>query len=256
MISVRFQRCLLPIALPLLWEVLARSGLLPAYLSMPTKVIAALIETARDGELISAILISGYRAVIGFVLGATSGIFLGLLAGLLKPVRDFFDPLVSFLYPVPKIAFLPIFLLIFGLGDASKIAVIAFSGFFPVFIASRHSILSIQKQIIWAAQNMGAPKWTLFFRVYLPASAPELFAGLRIGLAFTFVILFAAELLGSQGGLSTLVIEGEEAARFDLMLAAIMMFAVIGFVSDRILMAIRKRVLHGQMIGTMEQVLR
>ena len=116
--------------------------------------------------------------------------------------------------------------------------------------------MSVSKVLVWAAQNMGTPGRAMFFRVMIPAAAPQLFAGIRIGLAHAFVILFAAELIGSQGGLGTLISEGEEAARFDLMFAGIVIFAVLGFVSDRILMAIRHRVLRGQMIGTIEQVVR
>jgi ABC-type nitrate/sulfonate/bicarbonate transport system permease component len=110
--------------------------------------------------------------------------------------------------------------------------------------------------LIWTAQNMGAGGTTMFLRVIMPAAAPQLLAGVRIGLAHAFVILFAAELIGSQGGLGTLISEGEDAARFDLMFAGIVMFAVLGFASDRILMAIRRRVLRGQTIGTVEQIVR
>ncbi len=173
---------------------------------------------------------------------------------MLPGVRHFFDPLVSFLYSIPKIAFLPVFLLLFGLGHASKIAIIAFSGFFPVFIASRHAVLSVSPLLLWAARNMGARERTIFFRVIIPAAAPELFAGIRIGLAHAFVVLFAAELIGSKVGLGTIISYGEEWVRFDLMLAGIFCFAVLGFVSDRILLAVRSRLLKGQMIGTEEQV--
>ena len=184
------------------------------------------------------------------------GSIAGLAAGLIPGVRNFFDPLVAFLFAIPKIAFLPVFLLLFGLGHASKISIIAFSSFFPVFIASRHAVVSVNKVLLWAGENMGAPAGTMFFRVIVPASAPQLFSGIRIGLAHAFVILFAAELLGSQSGLGTLIAEGEQAARFDLMFAGIVTFAVLGFLSDRILMAIRRRVLRGQMIGTVEEAVR
>jgi ABC-type nitrate/sulfonate/bicarbonate transport system permease component len=102
---------------------------------------------------------------------------------------------------------------------------------------------------------MGAPRGTMFFRVFVPAAAPQLFSGARIALANSFVILFAAELIGSQGGLGPLISEGEDAARFDLMFAGIVTFAILGFASDRILMAIRRHMLRGQMIGTAEQSL-
>jgi NitT/TauT family transport system permease protein/sulfonate transport system permease protein len=245
-----------PVAVLAAWEGLGRFALLPRYLSAPTLILAALWEVTSDGELVQALAASLYRVSIGFVLGTGAGVVVGLGAGLVPGVRYFFGPLVSFLYSIPKIAFLPIFLLLFGLGHASKISIIAFSCFFPVFIASRHAVLSVNKLLIWAAQNMGASGPTMFFRVFMPAAAPQLFAGVRVGLAHAFVILFAAELIGSQGGLGTLISEGEDAARFDLMLAGIVTFAVLGFASDRILMVIRRRVLRGQTIGTVEQIVR
>ena len=243
-----------PVIALVLWEVFGRLDLLPRYLSAPTLIVAGLWELAVSGELGPALAASIYRVAAGFMVGTAAGIVAGLGAGLVPGVRNFFDPLVSFLFSIPKIAFLPVFLLLFGLGHASKIGIIAFSVFFPVFIASRHAVLSTNPILLWAAQNMGTPPRTIFFRVTIPAVAPQLFAGIRIGLAHAFVVLFAAELIGSKAGLANLISYGEEWVRFDLMFAGIVCFAVLGFVSDRILMAIRRRVLRGHLIGTEEQV--
>jgi NitT/TauT family transport system permease protein/sulfonate transport system permease protein len=100
---------------------------------------------------------------------------------------------------------------------------------------------------------MGTPPRTTFFRVIIPAAAPQLFAGIRIGLAHAFVVLFAAELIGSKSGIGVIISYGEEWARYDLMFAGIVCFAILGFASDRILIAVRRRVLKGHMIGTEEQ---
>ena len=254
--SASVQNWILPVATLAAWEILGRAGLLPRYLSTPSAILAALWEIALTGELFVAMAASLYRVAVGFALGTVAGIVVGLGAGILPGVRHFFDPLVSFLYSIPKIAFLPIFLLLFGLGHASKIAIIAFSCFFPVFVASRHAVLSVNQLLIWAARNMGAPSQTIFFRVVIPAAAPELFAGIRIALAHAFVVLFAAELIGSKAGLGTLISYGEEWVRFDLMFAGIVCFAVLGFFSDRMLLVLRSRLLKGQMIGTEEQVVR
>jgi ABC-type nitrate/sulfonate/bicarbonate transport system permease component len=250
------QNWIVPVAVLVAWEVFGDAGMLPRYLSAPSAILAALWELASTGELFVALAASLYRVSAGFVLGTVAGIIVGLGAGLVPGVRHFFDPLVSFLYSIPKVAFLPIFLLLFGLGHVSKIAIIAFSGFFPVFIASRHAVLSVNKLLVWAAENMGTPQRTIFFRVIIPAAAPQLFAGIRIGLAHAFVVLFAAELIGSKVGLGNLISHAEEWVRFDMMFAGIVCFAVLGFVSDRILLAIRARVLRGQTIGTEEQIVR
>ncbi len=252
--SASVQNWIVPVAVLLAWEIFGRAGLLPHYLSAPTLIVAALWELAAGGELFGAVAASLYRVALGFALGTAAGIIAGLGAGALPGVRHFFDPLVAFLYAIPKIAFLPVFLLLFGLGHASKISIVAFSVFFPVFLASRHAILSVNPILLWAARNMGTPPRTVFFRVIIPACAPQLFAGVRIGLAHAFVVLFAAEVIGSQQGLGPLISFGEQWVRFDEMFAGILCFAILGFVSDRILMAVRRRVLKGHLIGTQEQV--
>ena len=242
----------LPVVTLVAWEIFGRLGVLPEYLSAPTQIAAALWEIAVSGELAAALAASLFRVTAGFAIGTAAGVIVGLTAGLVPGVRRFFDPLVSFLFPIPKIAFLPVVLLLFGLGHASKISIIAFSVFFPVFVAARHAVLSINPLLLWAARNMGTPPRTVFFRVVVPAAAPELFAGIRIGLAHAFIVLFAAELTGSKVGLANLISTGEEWVRFDLMLAGIVCFAALGFVADRVLMMVRRRVLRGQLIGTEE----
>jgi ABC-type nitrate/sulfonate/bicarbonate transport system permease component len=254
--SASLQHWIVPALTLVAWEAFGRAGMLPRYLSEPSAIVLALWELATTGELLPALAASLYRVASGFVLGASAGIVVGLGAGLLPGVRHFFDPLISLLYAIPKIAFLPVFLLLFGLGHASKIGIIAFSCFFPMFIASRHAVLSVDKLLVWSARNMGTPPATIFLRVIIPAAAPQLFAGVRIALAHAFVVLFAAELIGSHAGLGTIITTAEEWVRFDEMFAGIVCFAVAGFVSDRILLMVRARVLRGQTIGTEEQILR
>jgi len=253
--STSIRNWIVPLGLLTAWELTGRLGLLPRYMSAPSLIFGALWESALDGELVVAAGSSLFRVAIGFALGTATGVIAGLCAGLVPAVRNFFDPLVSFLYSVPKVSFLPVFLLLFGLGDVSKIAIIAFSGFFPVFVASRHAVSSINPILVWAARNMGAPPRTVFFRVIIPAAAPELFSGVRIGVAHAFVLLFAAELIGGTAGIGTLINAGEEWGRFDLMFAGVICFAALGFLCDRILLAIRRRVLRGHLIGTQEQVM-
>jgi ABC-type nitrate/sulfonate/bicarbonate transport system permease component len=252
--TVAMQNWLLPAVAVAAWEIFGVAGMLPRYLSTPSAILAALWELARTGELVTALAASLYRVAAGFVLGTAGGMLAGLAAGMMPAVRHFFDPLVSFLYAIPKIAFLPVLLLLLGLGHASKIALIGFSCFFPVFIASRHAVLAVNKLFVWSAQNMGAPPRAIFFRVIIPGAAPQLFGGIRIALAHAFVVLFAAELIGSKAGLGTIISYGEEWVRFDLMFAGILCFAALGFLGDRLLLAVRARLLRGQMIGTEERL--
>ena len=242
----------LPVATLVLWELLGRTDHLPDFLSTPSGIAAAFAELIGDGELGDDVAISVLRAFSGFAIGAALGVLVGLAAGVSVPVRNFFDAPVSLLYPVPKIAFYPIFLLWLGLGDMSKIVVVAVSVWFPVFIASIEATRTVNLQLIWSAQSMGAGRFVVFRRVVLPAALPQLFAGLRVGLALAFVALFAAELMGANAGLGYLVTDGEQNLRFDIMFAGIVTFGVIGFLSDRVLLAVRRRLLRGQLIGTAE----
>ncbi len=251
-VSAVLPALILPVLILVAWELLARAGGVAKYLSSPSAIAAAVGELVRSGELGSALLVSVARAYAGFAIGASTGTLLGLAAGLSSTTRFMLDPLVAFLYPIPKIAFLPVFLLLLGLGHGSTIGIIAFSVFFPVFLAARYAVVGVERNFIRAARSMGAGPWRVFQRVVLPATLPQIFAGMRVGLSLAFVLLFAAEMIGSRDGLGFLVIEGQDALRFDLMLAAILGFAVAGLLSDGLLMLVRGRLLRGQMIGTEE----
>lgn len=242
-------RLAMPVALLATWEATARAGIAPTYLPAPTVIAAAVWGLMVTGELFTHISASLYRGLSGYALGATAGLLVGLSAGLSRWVRGAFEPLVALLYPIPKLAFLPVIILWLGLGHASKIAIVSLSVFFPVFIGSFYAVRSVNRTMLWAARNMGAGPVRSFFQVLLPAALPEIFSALRVGLALSFVVLFAAELLGSQSGLGFLIVLGENSVRFDLMFSGIVTVAFFGFVADRVLLAVRRRLLRGQMIG-------
>jgi ABC-type nitrate/sulfonate/bicarbonate transport system permease component len=244
---------ILPLVVLAAWQIGARFDLVPHYLSSPVAIAAEFGRQLQSPDFFANVGASLLRAYVGFVLGASVGIGLGLAAGVFVAVRNFFDPLIAFLYPIPKIAFLPIFFILFGLGHGSQIAPIFLTVFFPVFIAARYAVQSLNKIYVWAARNMGAGRLTLFLRVVVPDSLPGLFTGLRVGLAHSFVVLFAAELIGARSGLGYFILDAENAVRFDRMMVGIIAFGILGFGSDRILMAVRRRLLRGQAIGTAER---
>jgi ABC-type nitrate/sulfonate/bicarbonate transport system permease component len=243
---------ILPIAVLAVWQAGARYGIVPHYLSSPVAIVAEFGRQLQSREFFDNVSASLLRAYVGFALGAAAGIGFGLPSGVFVAVRNFFDPLIAFLYPIPKIAFLPVFFLLFGLGHGSQMAPVVLTVFFPVFVASRYAVQSLNKTYLWAARNMGAGRMTLFLRVIMPDALPGLFAGLRVGLAHSFVVLFAAELIGARSGLGYFILDAENAVRFDRMMVGIIAFGILGFVSDRLLMEVRRRLMRGQIVGTAE----
>ena len=239
----------LPLAALVAWEVAARIGDVPSYLVAPSVILATVWEMMASGELWRHTGDSVFRALAGYVIGGASGIAMGLLAGIARPVERFYDPIVSLTYPVPKIVVLPILIAWLGAGDASKIAVITAAVFYPTFINALYGAKGVNKLYVWSARNMGASPFRVFLKVILPAAMPQVLAGLRIGLALAFIVVVAAEMSNSRSGLGFLIITAEDSLRFDLMYAAILAIAVIGFMGDRLLVAARRRALAGQTLG-------
>lgn len=243
---------IVPIAVLVLWEVGARLQVLPEFFVAPSIVLTELIKMCLSGELFEHISASLVRSLGGFALGTIVGLLLGLWAGVSGVAGSFFNPLASVVYPVPKVAFLPILVIWLGLGDGSKIATIALSAFFPVFINAYSGTHSVSKVYLWAARSMGASRLRIFFFVVLPATMPHIFSGMRIGLGLSFVVLFATEIFGARSGLGYLIGVAEDSRRYDLMYVAIISIGLLGFICDRILVVARRRVLVGQLIGKEE----
>jgi ABC-type nitrate/sulfonate/bicarbonate transport system permease component len=231
------------------WELRARLGGAPSYLIAPSVILATTWEMALSGELWQHTRASLLRVLGGYAIGGACGIAMGLLAGIARPVERFYDPIVSLTYPVPKIVVLPILIAWLGAGDASKIAVITAAVFYPTFINALYGAKGVNRLYVWSARNMGAGPLTVFRKVVLPASLPQVLTGLRIGLALAFIVTVAAEMQNSRSGLGHLIMAAEDSMRFDLMYAAIVSIALIGFAGDRLLVALRRRALAGQAIG-------
>jgi ABC-type nitrate/sulfonate/bicarbonate transport system permease component len=240
---------LIPLVLIALWEFAGQRGALPRYLVSPSVIVQSWLGMAADGELFMHTAASLFRQSMGFVVGAIGGVAAGLLAGVLPPVERFYEPLISLIYPVPKIAILPLIFAWFGLGDASKIIVMSISIFFPVYIASYYGAKAVNRIHLWTAQNAGASRREIFFRVVAPSALPDIFNGLRIGLALSFVLMVTTELVVSSSGLGYMIGRAEETSRFDRMYVAILTIGVIGFCADRLLLAVRRRALVGQLLG-------
>lgn len=248
----RWVGAIVPLALVALWEVTARLGIAPDYLPAPSIILAEMGAMLATGELFVHAGLSLYRALSAFAIGALCGAAAGLAAGTLPKVERFYEPIISLTYPVPKIAALPIVFAWFGLGDLSKIVIITISVFYPVYIAAFFGAKATSRVHVWAARNMGAGRWQIFRRIVMPSALPQLFNGLRVGLALSFIVMFVSELIASRQGLGYLIAFSEEQMRFDLMYVAIVAIGILGFGADRLLLAIRRRVLKGQLLATAE----
>jgi NitT/TauT family transport system permease protein len=205
----RFYRLLSfssPLVLLLVWEIAVLTGLLDKrFFPPPTRVAVVILEMAISGELFLHVASSLRRIALGFVLGSIPGILLGLLMGWSRGIRAFFDPIVAALYSIPKISLLPLLLIIFGLGEASKVVVVAIAGFFLVLISTSHGVMRIDPVLIQAGRNCGARGLNLFARVILPASLPSIFTGLRLSLGMSLLIIVAAEFVAADQGIGYLI---------------------------------------------------
>lgn len=240
-----FSRAALLVALLAAWQ-LASLGGLPDYLLPPLEIAKDFAQALGTRELYGHIAASLGRAVPGFFMGAIVGSALGLLAGVRRGFDETVSPLVFLTYPVPKIVLLPLFMLWFGIGDLSKILIIALACFYPMYINAYYGARATPRILVWSARNMGASGGQIFRRVVLPAALPYLFAGLRVALALSFIVMFAAEMINARSGLGHLIRDSESSLRFDLMYVALVSIAILGYAGDRLLRFARRRALAWQ----------
>ena len=229
----------------LLWQLASLWGL-PEYILSPLEILRHFFVALGTRELYDNIGASLGRALPGFVIGSALGAALGLAAGVSRGFDQVFSPAVFLTYPVPKIVMLPIFMLWFGIGDLSKVLIIALACFYPVFINAYYGARSTQKILVWSGLGMGAGRGTIFRRVVVPSALPQIFAGLRVSLALSFIVMFAAEMINARSGLGQLIRIAENNLRFDLMYVSLVTIAILGYAGDRLLSALRNRALAWQ----------
>jgi len=195
------MRSALIVALIAAWEIAARLHLVSAFL-LPSFVSVArrLVADTLSGQLPLGLGLSLYRSLAGFALAGVLGIVIGILIARVKLARWFFDPLVSVGMPMPKIAFLPIFILWFGVFDQSKILMAAFSSVFPVIVAAWAGTENVERVLLWSARGLGASERRLLWEVALPAAFPQIMTGLQVALPIAVVTEIVSEMaLGGQG---------------------------------------------------------
>jgi len=227
------------------WQIASLHGL-PSYILGPAEILRDFATALGSSELYRHIGASLARSLPGFALGTAAGAALGVAAGVARWFDRMVSPAVFLSYPVPKIVMLPIFMLWFGIGDLSKILIIALACFYPVFINAYTGARQTRTILVWSALSMGAGRARIFRSVVLPSAAPLIFAGMRVSLALSFVVMFAAEMINARSGLGYLIRVSENSLRFDLMWVSLLSIAILGYAGDRLVRAARARMLGWQ----------
>jgi NitT/TauT family transport system permease protein len=221
-----------PAAILLAWQLLSWAGVIDGrFIPSPLSIAAAGYHIVATGELWRHLEASLARLFAGFALGAVPGVVLGLLMGLSRWVRAAIDPLVSAIYPIPKIALLPLVMLFFGIGDMSKIVLVALSVVFLVLINTMAGVMQLDPVFFDVAKNYRATRWKLFMRVVIPGALPFIFVGLRLGIGVGLIVVVAAEFVAARSGIGFLIWTSWEVMRVENMFVGIIVITVLGLLS-------------------------
>jgi sulfonate transport system permease protein len=232
-ISDRLLGWIIPVSVLVVWELLARMGMLPPnWLPAPTVVGKTIYQLAVTGDLLKHVGITIARVAVGFLLGAGTGTLLGGLTGYLPMARKLLDPSLQALRSVPSIAWVPLFLLWLGIQETSKIALISLGAFFPVYLNLSVAMRHVDPKLLEVGKLYRLSSFQMVRRLILPAVLPEYIVGLRSGLGLAWMFVVAAELLGASSGIGYLMVDGEMTGRAAVILASVILFAIFGKVSD------------------------
>jgi sulfonate transport system permease protein len=226
----------LPVVFVILWELLARAGLLAAnWFPSPFAIVGTLLELLRGGELARHIAYTLSRVVSGFLIGSLTATLLAGITGSTPLVRQLLDPSIQALRSIPSMAWVPLFLLWMGIHETSKIALISVGVFFPVYLNLLSGILTVDRKLVEVGQVFKLGKLQLVRRVILPAALPAYLVGLRSGLGLGWMFVVAAEIMGASRGLGFLMIDGQMTGRASVIIASIVLFAIFGKLTDLII---------------------
>jgi sulfonate transport system permease protein len=236
-----------PVVLAAGWElVVARGWSNGRLLPPPSRIWQTLVELWQTGDLLSHITITTLRVVAGFALGVVGGTLFGALCGYSVVARRLLDPTLQGLRAIPSIAWVPLFILWLGIFEASKVALIAVGVFFPVYLGVVGAIMSIDRKIVEVGRVFRLSGFALTRRILLPAILPEYLIALRSGLGLGWMFVVAAEFMGASEGLGYLLVDGQQLGKPAQIVAAILVFAILGKATDALLVAISSPFLRWQ----------
>jgi ABC-type nitrate/sulfonate/bicarbonate transport system permease component len=223
-----------------IWEAVARAGLAPALFLPPfTTVIAQWWEVCADGSLPIDLGISLSRAAVGLCLATAIGAPVGIAMARNRFLHWLFDPVIALAFPSPKIAFLPIFILWFGIYSLSKILLVTFACVFPILIGSFAAATAVNKVLIWSAASMGTTDAGILFRIVLPAAWPRIFAALRVALPVALITTFTAEMVSGGGGMGASLMYSQRFFESPTVFAYILTMLCVGLLLDAVMLKLQ-----------------
>lgn len=251
-----------PVALILIWEALSRSGAInPIILPAPSRVLVRWFDYLRplkpydpsegsrlawvvSGELPRDAVSSLYRVLIGFLIGTGLALPIGLAMGASRTAYGLLNPILQVLRPIPPIAFIPLAILWFGLGNPPAFFLISLGAFFPVLLNTVAGVQSVDAIYIRAARNLGANGRTLFFRVVVPAAMPLIMTGIRVGFGIAFIVVIVAEMIAVNNGLGYRILEAREYFWSDKIIAGMITIGLLGLAIDSLLARLSNHLLR------------
>lgn len=242
---------LLPVAALVMWH-FATYGRKFNLIPPPSEVALALHDLAFGGiyddaysqTLLTHILASLTRVYGGFAIAVATALPLGLLIGRIPLIRGLIDPTLQVLRPIPVTAWLPLAMIMFGLGPRSAFFLVCLGAFYPILVNTIFGVRSVDPRLFEAASMLGCQGTMQFFRVCLPASLPAIFTGLRLGLGFAWVVIVVGEMTGVQTGLGAIIMEARQLSRTEIVIAGMIVIGLLGFISDRIVVWLGQRLLR------------
>lgn len=242
----RLAVTILPLTILLLWALLAGLQFVdPIFLPSPWAVAKSLVTGLVSDRLATDTLVTVMRAVVGFLIAAILGVPIGLLVGRVRLLAEATQPTIDFFRSIPATALFPLFLFFFGVGDKAKIAIVVYACSLIVLVNTAYGALQVKKPRVLSAQVMGANRWDVFWKIVVPESAPGIFAGLRISLSLSFVLIVVTEMfIGTTVGLGYRIVDAQSVYRTADMYAGIVLAGIIGYVANWSLIRIERRALH------------
>jgi NitT/TauT family transport system permease protein len=228
-----------------LWEWGSQSGVISRIaLPAPSAALGALGDLVETGRLWDHLGASLYRLILGWSFGTALGVGAGLLIGLFSVTRAGLQPLVSALFPIPKIALLPLFVVWFGIGEGSKVATILFGTFFPTVVATYGGVDGVDRSLIRMGQSFGLPWRSIVWKIVLPGALPAILSGARISASIGIILLVAAEMIGAQDGIGAYILMAGALFALDQLIAGVALLSVLGLTVGWLIGQAERRLLH------------